>query len=518
MYSSTCTLQREEKEKKEHGKVSHIFRKGNGSEPQDLDPGIITGNIESQVVENLFEGLTTPDLHTGLPSPGVAESWKPNADATVFTFYLRKNAVWSNNDPVTAHDFVYAWRRVLNPKLAAEYAYILFYIKNAQAFNSGKLNDPEMIGVKALDDYTLQVQLEGPTPFFDQLTYFFTYDPVHKKTVEKYGRNWTKPENIVTNGAFLLDRWLHQERIVLKKNPTYWDASNVKLTTVELLPIENLDTEQKLFASGELDYTKEVPDIRIPFLRKKPFFRSDPFLTIYMYRLNVTKKPFDNEKVRMALKLAIDRKKITDYIKKAGELPAYSLVPPGIHGYTSPNVLEFDVKKARALLAEAGYPHGKGFPSLEILYNTQLDHQRIALALQDMLRKNLNIEVKLFNQEWKVYLNNVKTLNYDIARGGWIGDYIEPSAFLNIFTSKSGMNQTGWENSEYDELIKEAAATVDTQVRYSLYQKAEELLLEKGPFIPIYFYTRSYLLNPKIKGFLPNLLDMHLLKYVYFEE
>lgn len=490
-----------------------IIHTSNGSEPRELDPRKITGVPETHIVSNIFEGLTEIDQVTLKPYPGVAKSWEISEDGKTYTFHLRKEAKWSDGKPVTANDFVYSWKSVLEPAFAAEYAYQLHYIKNAKDFNEGKIKDFSQVGVKALDDYTLKVELESPTPFFLFLTAFETLRPVAKHVVEKFeGLEWTKPENFVGNGPFVVSEWKLNAHIKLTPNPHYWDKENVKTSEVWIYPVENQETEERMFFAGKIHLAYEVPDLKIPLYKKQIAenpgkyhpYHEVPYLGSYFYRFNTTRKPFNDKRVRKAFALAIDRTLVTDRVTRAGEMPSYSFTPPGIAGY-EPNkyvpqqATAEALNKAKALLAEAGYPDGKDFPKVEILFNTSDNHRRIALALQQMIKKNLGVEVGLYNQEWKVYLNSEKKLDYDLSRAGWIGDYADPNTFLDLFVTDGGNNRTGWGNKEYDALIAQAGTERDHAKRLEIFHKAEALLMEEMPILPIYIYTNQYLASPKLK-------------------
>ncbi|MBP6216955.1 MAG: peptide ABC transporter substrate-binding protein [Oligoflexales bacterium] len=513
-----------------------VLHLGNNTEPQDLDPTITTGSPESHIIDNLFEGLTSLHPFTLDPAPGMAESWTISADGKTYVFKIRNQTAWSDGTPLTAKDFVWSWVRALKPETAAQYAYQLYHIKNAEKFNQGKIKDEKELGVRALDERTLEVVLENPTPYFLRLTSFHTLYPTPKHIVEKYGKEWTKENHIVSNGAFKLVEWKMNRHVKIVPNPKYWDHSKVNLKEVYFLPIENSDTEEKSFTSGEIQLTGNVPSLKIPSYRaeqqknpsKYSALRVNPFLAVYFYRMNVKKPPLDNVLVRRALALTVDRKLIVEKITKAGQLPATAFTPP-VEGYsyTGPglpaSVTPEVIQEAKTLLAKAGYPDGKGMPKIELLYNTLEDHKRIAVVIQQMWKKHLNVDVDLFNQEWKVYLDTQRTGNYSLARGGWIGDYPDPNTFLDLFVSNGGNNQTGWSNKEYDKHIEEAALTTDQAKRFTAFAKAEAILLEELPVLPVYIYTQVKLVAEQVKMIDPqsgeimnwksNILDRLHLKY-----
>lgn len=507
------------------GNKEQVLHLGNGAEPSDLDPQITTGVPEDQIESALFEGLTAPDPKTLQPEPGVAESWKISADGKTYTFKIRANAKWSNGDKLTAKDFVYSWQRILEPALASEYAYMLYYIDKAEEYNTSKEKDFSKVGVKAQNDQTLEVRLKNSTPFFLSLLSHHSTYPVHKATIEKFGKmeargtQWTRPGNLVSNGPFTLKQWDMNKVVALAKNENYWDAAAVKLKGVNFYPTDSQQTEEKMFRSGELHHTNEVPLAKIETYKKEnpTALRIDPYLGTYFYRVNVTKKPFDNVLVRKALAMAIDRNAIVKRVTKGGQIPAEAFTPPELAGYTANAKLPYDVAQAKKLLAQAGYANGKGFPTTELLFNTSETHKTIAEAVQQMWRRDLNIDITLVNQDWKVYLDSQKQLNYQLSRSAWIGDYLDPNTFLDMFVTGGGNNNTGWSNKEYDVLIKKAGETKDANARLVFFQKAEEILLDEAPIMPVYTYTRVYLQRPEVRGWYANIQDRHPLKYVYLD-
>ena len=498
---------------------------GNGAEVQDLDPHLVSGVTEHRVLSSLFEGLADLDPATMEPVPAAAESWEVSEDGRVYTFHLRRNGRWSNGDPVTARDFAYAWQRILTPSLAAEYAYMLHCIKNAKAFNEGTLDDFSKVGVRVLDDYVLEVTLEHPTPYFLGMQTHQTWYPVHQATIERFGamdeRNtlWTREENFVGNGPFQLKEWWPEVRIRVVRNPHYWGAGAVRLEAIEFFPIDNEQTEEWNFRAGMLHLTGSVPLSKIPKYRAEhpDLLKIHPYCGTYYYRANVTRPPMDDKRVRRAFAMAINRKELIENVTRGGEGLAFNLTPPGTAGYTFVGGVEEDVEAARALLAEAGYPEGKGLPPIEILYNTSEAHKVIAEALQRMWKVNLGADVRLMNQDWKVYLSSMNTLDYGLARSAWIADFLDPVNFLECFITGGGNNRTGFSSPEYDTLIAGAYQEPDPERRFDLLQQAETILVEEAPIIPIYFYTWKFLQSPKVKGFMPNILGYIRWKDLYLE-
>lgn len=495
------------------GPPQKILHLGAGSEPKDLDPAIVTGLPEFHIITSLLEGLATIDPKDISPIPAAAESWEISPDQTVYTFHIRKTARWSNGDDLTADDFVYSWTRLLTPLTASEYAYQAYYIKNGKPFNEGKLKDPSKLGVVATDSKTLVVTLESPTPFFLSLLNHHSLYPVHRKTVETHGARWTRPEHYVGNGPFRLKEWVMNSVIVVERSPTYWDSAAVALDGIHFYPIEDEATEEKQFRAGKLHVTYTTPLERIPYWREqKDVYSQTPLLGTYYYELNVTRGPLRDKRVRRALAMSIDRTALVEKVTKGGQIPAYAFTPPNTAGFTPVAGLRYDPDEARRLLAAAGYPDGRGFPKLDILYNTLDAHKKVAEAFQQMWKKNLGIEVGLYNQEWKVFLDTKKKLNYEIARAGWNGDYPDPNTFLDMYVTGGGNNNTGWGNPEYDDLIEKAARTMSRQERHKYFQRCEDILADEVPIIPIYTYTRVILKRPEVEGWIPNVLDFRLYK------
>ncbi len=634
-----------------------VLRFNNGAEPEYLDPQMMTGQPDGRIAWALFEGLTSYDPKDLTPLPGMAESWEISEDGRVYLFHLRKNARWSNGDPLTAHDFVYSWRRFLNPATAAQYAYLLFGVRHGKAYCTGEWigrfwatelrrrgsskpeviwqpateasqqsdkgdsraeitlspvldaeekptgvlrgdlllevpwakgrlqgsleiaktgeatgsvtgkwvldgGDPvslefnvsgvldrndrekkvsgtiraeagglqwtarlearvaraEDVGVSALDDRTLRVELDNPIQYFLSLTAFYPLSPVHPATIEKYGERWATPERMVSNGAFRLVEHSLQNRIVMVRSETYWDGENVKLEKVIAYPVELYTTGCDLYKAGEIDIepSNYIPLEFIPRIKTKKDYAIHPYLGTYFYRINVNHPVLKDKRVRRALAFSVDREAMVRFLR-AGQLPAWYFVPDGIPRYKSPRLLRFDVKEAKRLLAEAGYPGGKGFPKLSILYNTTEQHKQIAVIMQRMWKKNLGIDIGLKNQEWKVYLKSQRSLDYEISRSGWIGDYADPNTFLDMFLTGGGNNNTGWSNRRYDELIAMAARESDPQRRMQIFYEAEEILMDELPIIPLYIYTTFYLKKPYVRGYTSNIQDVHPLKYVWID-
>lgn len=640
------------------GRADFVFI--NGTEPKSLDPQLTTGEPEHRLTAALFEGLTRFEQKALGPVPGVAKSWDVSPDGTVYTFHLREEARWSDGEPVTADDFTHSWRRLLTPATAAEYAYMLFPVRHAEAFNTAdaradaiergivpalsrlrkgaaapldavswqrfvaenKLNDAlraleapsvaELLGRRsgsvapaelaaleplsksyaadlrraarearehfgkdagayALGAHTLRVELRAPTPYFIELMSHHSTFPVPRFVADdpKAPDDWYLPGKIISNGPFRLKGWVVNDHIRLEKSPTYWGRDEVRLGIVDALPNDNWTTCVNLYLTGAADWLpRYMPSELAPALRKRPDFYAEAGLSIFFFRVNTTKKPLDDRRVRKAINLAIDRKLIVTEVRELGELPAFTFVPPGLKGYTpGESSLRYDPAEARRLLAEAGYPGGKGFPRVGLLFNTSEDNKKLADSLADQLRKNLGIELGLYNQEWQSYLDTVHSMDYEIARGGWIGDYLDPNTFLDMWLTNGENNNTGFSSPLYDRLVRTAgdvapfladpeallaqlrdpqalrrelvaARSDDPQerlaaserIRFLLFREAEAILVsDEFPIIPLFFYVDPGLLRRHVRGFstrslLPdgstgkNLQDLHPLRDLWVED
>lgn len=510
----------------EKGDASGVLHFGNGTEPQAIDPHITTGIPEYHIQQALFEGLVTKDAATLAPEPGVAERWEISDDGLLYRFHLRAGARWSDGRPLTAEDFRWSFWRALQPALANEYAYMMYALKNAEDYFTGKLSDFSQVGVRVVDPRTLELQLSAVTPYFLQLLDHHSYFPVPRHVIERFGpatarfTPWTRPENFVGNGPFRLAEWKLNRHVRVEKNAEYWDAAKVRLNAVVFHPTENIATEERMFRSGQLHYTNETPIDRIPvYTRDYPEkIRLHPYLGTYYYSFNVTRPGLDDARVRRALSMTVDRQLLTDTVLKGVNVPAYSVTPPGTLGYQPPKLFEFDPEEGRRLLAEAGYPDGRGMPPLEILYNTSEAHRKIAVALQQMWKKHLNIDVTMVNQEWKVYLDTRDRMDYTISRASWIGDYVDPNTFLDMWITDGGNNKTGWSNAEFDELILRRIPAMKTQEeRLAGFHQAETILMREMPILPIYTYATRHLVSPSVKGMPVNIMDYHSFKHIYLE-
>jgi len=496
----------------------------NGPDPETLDPALATGLEDLRVAAALFEGLARNDPVTARPIPGLAESWEMSPDGCTYTFHLRDHLMWSPGDPITAGDVVYSWLRALDPQTASEYAGQLFYLTNGEAYNSGKIKDPGQVGVQALDARTVRVTLNQPTAFFLDLCTFQTLSVVPRKVIEKYREDWLRARPLPTSGPYLLDDWRLNDKIRLVKNPYYWDATNTRSAVIDCLSIGTPNTALNLYQTGGADIIWDrdnIPSELLDLLSQRPDYHTFPFLGTYFLRCNTTRPPFNDARVRKALALTIDKRRLVEKFLRGGEPVADHLVPDGTANYEAPSGLGYDPELARRLLAEAGYPGGRNFPHFSYLFDGASGagriHEKIAVELQSMWREQLGIQVELKQMEKRVYLAAQNRLDYDVTRSSWLGDYDDPNTFLDLFRSDNGNNRTGWKNARYDALMNEGNKQVDLSKRARLLHEAETILVhDEAPIIPIFFYAGFNYYNPaRIKGIYPNLLDDHPLNNIW---
>ncbi|MEN0110160.1 MAG: peptide ABC transporter substrate-binding protein [Planctomycetota bacterium] len=580
------------------------FTFNNDTEIESLDPAVVTGQPEGRIIDAIYEGLVHLGPKDREPRAGMAERWEVSDDGLTYTFHLRKDARWTNGDPVTADDFVYSMRRFLDLRTLAEYAYQAWYLKNArryslaargvavgdrvevelpdapdgalpfarggvlrgvlraiepdEGYTAEQLDDPATyvdrhtfvveidgaerrfragdttadgaepcamialdfaeVGFRAVDEHTVETVVNAPTPYWLQLLGFYPLSPVNRRCIETHGPRWTEAENLVTNGPYTLEFRRLRDRIRLRKNPDHWDAENVALETIDALAVQSLTTQFNLYETGEVDWiTKVSPIIARELLKADPpraDFDPAPQFGTYFYSFNCARPPLDDVRVRRALVLSLDRQQI---LETAGsvEVPAFSFTPPGLSDYDAPECPRPDVEEARRLLAEAGYPKGEGFPRIELLYNFEESHQTIAELIRKQWRSALGIDVGTRNEEWGTYLSSQRQMKYDACRRAWIGDYLDPNAFLDLFVTDGENNNTEWGDPEYDRLIEEAKYEVDPERRIAMLREAEVILMRELPVMPIYYYATRGLVRPTIGGYYNNLQDTHPLRYFY---
>ena len=490
---------------------------GNGAEPEDLDPQVVTAYTDQNILLALFEGLTAIDERTSQPVPAAAEAWEVSADGLAWTFHLRQGLRWSNGEPLTADDFVRSWRRMLSPALAAEYANLLYPIRNAEAFNHGAVSDPGALGLFAPDPRTVRIELAQPTPYVPALVAQPPWYPVNLRVLGRFGAAaargtaWTRPGNLVGNGPFTLKEWIPNSRIEVLRNPSYWNAARVALRQITFYPTESPDTEEKDFRAGQLHVTYSIPLAKIGAYRRDApgLLRVDPFLQTFFLRFNTRRAPFGDARVRRALSLAIDRDAISRRVLSGGYPPAHSFTPPECGGYTARARVGLDVAEARRLLSEAGFPGGTGIAPFEVQARNDEVQPSVMEAIQEMWLKRLGVRVTLATLEQKTWLQNQQTLNYAVSTSGWAGDFLDPVTFLDLFVGGGGNNWTGWADKGYDGMIEEASRTRDPAARLEVFQRAEAYLLERGPVAPLYFGAHSYLIRPSVRGWIPALLGYH---------
>ena len=490
-----------------------------GSEPRSLDPGFITDTSAGFLASNLFEGLVVWDAGAIGIQPGMAERWEVSPDGLTWTFHLRPDAIWSNGDPVTATDFVLAWRRVLDPARGSNYASLLYPVKGARALHEERILDPELLGVEARDRSTLAVTLESPTPWFGAIAAHHVLSPVNTRALKRHGYAWTRAENIVVNGPFILDSWKPGVELVLVRNPYYHSADEVKLARVVARVGTDPETVLRLYESGEIQWTGHatglLPLDRLRELAGRPDARSSGKLGTAWYALNTEREPLADPRVRRALSLVLDRSALTEVIGPAAAV-AGGLVPPGIPDYVPVSALEHDPEAARALLTEAGFPAGAGFPPLELAVDSRAVHEEVATWVRRTWKEELGIEATLFTRDWPVHVEMMQAGEFQVGRGGWLADYPDPASFIDLFHSDNPLNGSGWSDPTLDALCEEAHQTEDAASRMRLLGQAERILLADLPVLPLFHFGTVALVKPEVEGIVDNALGVHLLRYISF--
>jgi oligopeptide transport system substrate-binding protein len=497
---------------------------GNGAEPQDLDPQTMAAFTDQNIALALFEGLCALDERSSAAIPAAAERWEVSADGLIYTFHLRANLKWSDGSPLSAHDFVSSWRRALLPELAAEYAYLLYPLKNAEAINTGQL-PTAALGAKALDDRTLQLTLERPTPYLPALTANPIWFPLQLASLARHegltrrAAGWTRAGNLVGNGPFVLTEWSPQAHIKVARNPHYWDAASVRLAGITFFPTENTEVDERNFRAGQVHVTAELPLSKVDTYRRTApqNVRLDPFLETFFLRFNTTRPPLDDARVRRALSLAIDRALLARTLLRNTRAPAFHYTPPDCAGYTSEARVDYAPTKAKDLLAAAGFPNGRGFPTLEVQVRNDELHSKVMEVIQAMWQRELGITITLAPVEQKIWVRNQQALDYAISTARWVGDFVDPVTFLDMFVPGGSNNWTGWSDADYARLIATAAETADPIQRFARLQEAEARLLEASPIAPVFFGVRSYLIHPAVRGWEPALLGFRQYKKVYLQ-
>lgn len=511
----------------EEGLRTQTLHVNAGAEFRDFDPHTTSLPADGEVIRAVMEGLADYDPVNCAPRPAGASRWETSADGLTWTFHLRPDARWSNGDPVTAKDFVEAYRRILSPALAAEYREQFFCLENAEAFSRGELQDFARVGARAAGDHTLILKLRSPVAYLPTLVAQICWFPVHRPTIEKFGRfdqratAWTRPENFVGNGAFVLRSWRQGDAVQLVKSQTYWDRERVRLERVFLYPIDQLAVADAAFRAGQIHVTNITVDRMLAY-------RADPAMARLVHeatalqtaflRLNCARPPLTDVRVRQALSLAIDREQLARRVVRC-EQPAYSFTPPDCAGYTADRTLKSDPEVARQLLAQAGFPGGKGFPALEVgFYTYHGTEQPVVEAIQQMWRANLGVNVTLLKQEMKTSIAARRTGDFQILNSSWSGDYLDPTTFLDLLREGVSNNGTRWSNAAYESLLNDAARTIDPERRFEQLRRAEALMLDEAPIIPLFYQPLRALRHPAVRGWHDNLLDVHPLKFVSLGE
>ena len=497
---------------------------GNGAEPQSLDPHLVTAYTDQNILLALFEGLCALDETTSRAVPAAAERWEISADGLVYTFHLRPDLKWSTGEPLVAGDFVFAWRRALAPALGSEYAYLQHPLKNAAAFNAGTLTDPVALGAEALDERTLRLTLEQPTPYLPALTANPVWFPLSPRALAATGtttdraNDWTRT-HLVGNGPFTFAEWRPNAHVKVRRNLHYWDVGSVRLQAITFLPTESPETEERNFRAGQVHVTHALPPTKLATYREEDpaALRVDPFLQTIFLRFNTTKPPFTDARVRRAFALGIDRPAITRNVLRGANPPATHFTPPALAGYTARAGVSADFDQARALLAEAGFPGGRGLPVFNLQVRNDAQQPGMAEVLQARWARELGVQLEIRTLEQKTWVQNQQNLDYQISGAGWIGDFADPVTFLDLFVGHGGNNWTGWKDVAYDEFIARAAAATDPAARLECFQQAEARLLTEAPITPVFWGARTYLIHPAVQGWEPALLGFHQYKKVYLK-
>lgn len=486
----------------------------NGPEVETIDPHVLTGLPDGRVASALFEGLTRFDPETGRAIPGLAESWDISPDGRRYTFHLRTNAAFSTGEPIRAEDVVWSWRRAADPATAADYSGFFFYLQGGQEIVTGVSTNLASLGVRALNPQAVEVTLVNPTPFFPDLCGMRIMAVVPRWTIEKYGDQWVRADPLPCSGPFQLMSWRPNDRIRLRANPRYWDREHVGCERVDVLSGDSPTAALNLYLAGDVDYLIDkmlIPPELNDVLRQRPDFHAYEYLGTYFIRFNVTRKPFDDPRVRKAISLVLDKRRIVERITRLGEHPTSALTPPGTGGYQPPpglghnaviasdatyaSVMRTNIAEAQELLAAAGYPGGRGFPPFTYMFNAgggggARMHENVGIELQTALRDHLGLQVELRPVEWKTYLADMSRLNFDMIRGSWIGDYQDPTTFLDCFLSDSGNNRTGWKSPRFDGLMAAAAAQTNVVRRFDQLRAAESILVsDEVPILPVFNYV-----------------------------
>jgi oligopeptide transport system substrate-binding protein len=494
--------------------VPDTLRINIAAEPPSLDSAITTDSTSFDVISNMMVGLTeyTQALKC---APACASSWEILNHGTVYRFHIRPNIRWSDGKPLTAYDFEYAWKRLLNPQTGAQYAYLLYDVKNAEAYNSGAIKDPNSLGISCPDPQTFVVELGRPAQYFIYLTAFCPTVPQRKDVIERWGTHWTDPEHIVCNGPFKLAKWAHEYKIELTANQNYYEGKQ-HLQAIRMFMIPEQSTAFALYENDQLDFVDNrsfsTPDVER--CKNSPQYQQLPLLRGNYLGFNVQKKPFDSVLVRRAFTEALDRN-VFPRILRRGERPQYTWIPPGLLGYNADSGARFDPDEARRLLAQAGYPDGKGFPRVELLYPNREDAKLVVESIQNQLKGKLKVNIVLVNQEWRVYLETLHRDPPAVFRASWGADYPDPETFMNLFTTHNGNNYDRFSDPKYDELLEKARSEQNEELRGQLYQQADAYLCKvQVPIAATFLSTQNVMVKPWVHGIKLNALDLQFFKNV----
>jgi ABC-type oligopeptide transport system substrate-binding subunit len=497
----------------------------NSTEPEWIDPNTCSDSAGGEIIWNIFSGLVQGHPATLEPCPDIATHWDVSADGRSYTFHLRPS-VWSDGVPLTAHDFVYSFRRLVDPKTASKYASNGHVFKGGGAISRGEA-PPESLAARAIDDLTLEVTLEDPVPYFLNLLTFYSFMPIPRHLMEDLEARgiaaelWTRPEHVVCNGPYRMTKWRFRQHMMFEKNPRYWDVANVRLDRVRLSMVESSTTSLAMYAAGEFDWpghNSALPFEFMDYVEGFKDFSRHTELRSYFYWINTKRPPLDNPLLRRALSLAVDREALVTHIARGGQTPTASLAPDGLAGYRGLDLPLFDPEAARRLLVEAGYSRGSDVPPITLTYNTSEGHKQIAEAIQQMWKQSLGITVELENLEWSVFLDKAARTDFQICRMGWSADYEDPFNFLEILSSASGNNHSAWKSPAYDRLLRDANRQLDPRTRLDMLREAEAVALAEQPLIPIYIGTSSQLIKPYVRGMWPNQLVRHPWKFLWIDE
>ncbi|MGP1906978.1 ABC transporter substrate-binding protein [Metabacillus sp. JX24] len=491
-----------DKKEKDEEKILHL---NNGAEPTSFDPVIGFDAVSWNALNNLMEGLTRLGKDHE-PEAAIAEKWDVSEDGKTYTFHIREDAKWSNGDDLTANDFVFAWKRLLNPETGSGAAFLGYFIEGGEAYNSGT-GSADDVKVKAVDEKKFEVTLISPQAYFLSVIANPAFFPVNEKVATENPEWFAEADSFVSNGPFTLESWEHDKEFVMKKNDQYWDAKNVKLDGVHWAIVEDTNTEYQLYQTGELD-TSDVPADLADTLFEEGKANVEEQAGDYFYRMNVTLEPFQNKNIRKAFAMAVDQKQIVDFVTKNQETAAYGFVSPGFKDPSgkdfrevSGDLVKTDAAEAKALLEKGMKEEGyETLPEVTLTYSTDDTHKKIAEALQQMFKENLGVDVKLANLEANVFATDQKALKFQLSRSSFLADYADPVNFLENFQTGHSMNRTGWTNPEYDKLIKDSKNEADETKRFEMLYKAEKILFDEAPIIPIHFYNQVYLQNEDVSG------------------